>query len=178
MPASLRVLRWNDRRDWLASRSSVRSHTQRSPARSRSTMPSRVSSASAWNQRAIRSGAFTGAMTGDISRFFDMSSGRATRAEQAGDDVAERREIRLPTHFDDCGPLEDGGVREQLARCGSRAVEIEDAKILADERQPTERLGSIERSHAEALAVEPPREQDEGDEAPAELDGPLAVDRV
>src|SRR5712692_2478452 len=100
MPASFRVLRWNDRRDWLASRSSVRSHTQRSPARNRSTIPSRVSSASAWNHRAIRSEFFPVAMNGNISRILDESSA-AFRGEEILDDRHDGGDVRAPADFDD-----------------------------------------------------------------------------
>lgn len=70
-----------------------------------------------------------------------MSSGRATGVDQSGDDGDERREIRLPAHFDDRGPFEDGGVREQLATRVWRSVEIENAEVLAELREVEEETG-------------------------------------
>src|SRR3990167_4393535 len=54
MPASFSALRWKESRDWVVSSMPVRSQTHCSPSLRRSMICRRVSSDSAWNQRAVR----------------------------------------------------------------------------------------------------------------------------
>src|SRR6476646_8342742 len=97
MPASLNVLRCQDRRDCAKSRSAIRSQTHRSPSSSSVTTSTRIWSASAWKSCAARSESIRVdvAMAKYITSFLDVSTSTAWRkrlADRCFDAMADLRD--------------------------------------------------------------------------------------